>query len=126
MAPCVVPSATDDDSHLRHARTAEESGRLVSHSWHSVVGRELLPESNFFCIPTSVLTVVTTMDFLLCCSNSGVRTLGAEHLVCRVAISTCKLQLFQILEVDLHSMISCGHVWDLEIHESLSEKRKQG
>jgi hypothetical protein len=26
MAPCMVPSATDDDPHLRHARTAEESG----------------------------------------------------------------------------------------------------
>jgi hypothetical protein len=46
MAPCMVPSATDDDSHLRHVGTTEETGRLVARSWHFVVEHELrLPKA---------------------------------------------------------------------------------
>lgn len=45
MAPGMVPSTTDDDPHLPHARTAEELGRLVSRPWLCVVERTLQSES---------------------------------------------------------------------------------
>jgi hypothetical protein len=58
MAPGMVPSTTDDDPHLPHARTAEELGRLVSRPWLCVVERTLQSKSiNFLylsCIHLSM------------------------------------------------------------------------
>ena len=67
MAPGMVPSTTDDDPYLPHARTAEELGRLVSRPWLCGVERTLQSESiNFLylsCIHLSMYLELT-INFL--------------------------------------------------------------
>ena len=50
MAPGVVPSTTDDDPYLPHARTAQELGRLDSGPWLWVVEQTHQFEIEFSCI----------------------------------------------------------------------------
>jgi hypothetical protein len=49
MAPGMVPSTTDDDPYLPHARTAQELGGLDSCPWLCVVERTSQFEIEFSC-----------------------------------------------------------------------------
>jgi hypothetical protein len=78
MAPGMVPSTTDDDPYLPHARTAQELGRLVSHPWLCVVERTPQFESisgnflvSFVHTPIDVLETVMTNFLSLLYNRDG-------------------------------------------------------
>ena len=64
----MVPSTTDDDPYLPHARTAQELGRLDSCPWLCVVERtpqfEIEFLVSFVLTRSDVLKTAATMNFL--------------------------------------------------------------
>ena len=106
VAPCLVPSATNDDSHLPHARTTEESGRLVARARHCGVGRELHYRMTWvlscnFCLYTYQCTYTATTTNACACAT--------------ITVIECTLFKYWRPVCTRNVMWACMH---LELHES--------
>jgi hypothetical protein len=122
VAPGLVPSATDNDPHLPHARTAQELGGLVACPWHCNIEQspqfKCMGKKRFLHLSCVYLPMYLQHDELsmLCRDGDGLCD-GATWGICETKFqgrelhSTCRYS--QILKSDPHSTAFMGHagVW---------------